>query len=163
MPAQRSQSSQAQNSQNRPFYNSGMERLRSQNSLFNSGESRSYRERENSRDRNYDSRQNQRERGFSPGRPAYRNSSQERESSYRYNQSYCPNYERNRSASRERDQRQLRFRSPSPMYANRQRDSSAQRDFHVISTKSPRDIHIRVYSGEARVSENSQSPPKRQS
>ncbi len=65
-PAQRSQSSQTQNSQSRPFYNSGMERLRSQNSLFNSGESRAYRERErerdNSRDRNYDSRQNQRER-----------------------------------------------------------------------------------------------------
>ncbi len=59
-----------------------MERLRSQNSLFNSGESRAYRERENSRDRNYDSRQNQRERGFSPGRSAYRNSSQERENNY---------------------------------------------------------------------------------
>jgi hypothetical protein len=39
-----------------------MERLRSQNLLFNSGESHNYRERENSRDRNYDSRQNQRER-----------------------------------------------------------------------------------------------------
>jgi hypothetical protein len=85
-PAQRSQSSQTQNSQSRPFYNSGMERLRSQNSLFNSEESRAYRERQNSRDRNYDSRQNQRERGFSPGRSAYQNSSQERESSYRYNQ-----------------------------------------------------------------------------
>jgi hypothetical protein len=65
-PAQRSQSSQTQNPQSRPFYNSGMERLRSQNSLFNSGDSRNFRERENSRDRNYDSRQSQRERGFSP-------------------------------------------------------------------------------------------------
>ncbi len=55
-----------QNPQSRPFYNSGMERLRSQNSLFNSGHSRNFRERENSRDRNYDSRQNQRERGFHP-------------------------------------------------------------------------------------------------
>jgi len=166
-PAQRSQSSQPQNSQSRNFYNSGMERLRSQNSLFNSGESRGYREKErerdNSRDRNYDSRQNQRERGFSPGRPAYRSFSQERENSYRYNQNYRPSYDRNRSASRERDQRQLRFRSPSPMYANRQRENSAQRAFHVIATKSPRDIHIRVYSGDAKVSENLQSPPKRQS
>ena len=166
-PAQRSQSSQAQNSQSRSFYNSGMERLRSQNSLFNSGESRAYREKERerdtSRDRNYDSRQNQRERGFSPGRSAYRSFSQERENGYRYNQNYRPSYDRNRSASRERDQRQLRFRSPSPMYANRQRESSAQRDFHVIATKSPRDIHIRVYSGDAKVSENLQSPPKRQS
>ncbi len=162
-PAQRSQNSQTQNSQGRSFYNSGMERLRSQNSLFNSGENRAYRERENSRDRNYDSRQNQRERGFSPGRSAYRNSSQERENNYRYTQSYRPSYDRNRSASRERDQRQLRFRSPSPMYANRQRDNSAQRDFHVIATKSPQDIHIRVYSGDAKISENLQSPPKRQS
>jgi hypothetical protein len=162
-PAQRSQSSQSQNSQSRPFYNSGMERLRSQNSLFKSGELRSFRERENSQDRNYYSRQNQRERGFSPGRPVYRNSSQDRENSYRYDQNYRSNYDRNRSASRERDQRQLRFRSPSPMYANRQRYNSAQRDHHVISTKSPRDIHIRVYSGEAKVSENSQSPQRRQS
>ncbi len=92
-----------QSSQSRPFYNSGMERLRSQNSLFNSGESRAYRERENSRDRNYDSRQNQRERGFSPGRSAYRNSSQDRENNYRYNQNYRPSYDRNRSASRERE------------------------------------------------------------
>jgi hypothetical protein len=62
MPAQRSQSSQTQNPQSRSSYNSGMERLKSQNLLFNSGESRNFRERESSRDRNYDSRQNQRER-----------------------------------------------------------------------------------------------------
>jgi hypothetical protein len=125
-PAQRSQSSQMQNLQSRPFYNSGMERLRSQNSLFNSGDSRNFRERENSRDRNYNSRQSQRERGFSPGRSIYRSSSQDRENSYRYDPNYCSNYDRNRSASRERDQRQLRFRSPSPMYANRQQYNSVQ-------------------------------------
>ncbi len=125
-PAQRSQSSQTQNPQSRPFYNSGMERLRSQNSLFNSGDSRNLRERENSRDRNYDSRQNQRERGFSPSRSFYRSSSQDRENSYHYDRNYRSNYDRNRSASRERDQQQLRFRSPSPMYAKRQRYTSAQ-------------------------------------
>jgi hypothetical protein len=151
------------NQQGRSFYNSGMERLRSQNSLFNSGESRNYRERENSRDRNYDSRQNQRERGFSPGRSFYRNSSQDRENSYRYDRNYHPSYDRNRSASRERDQRQLRFRSPSPMYANRQQYNSAQRDHHFITTKSPQDIHIRVFTEEGKVSENSQSPQRRQS
>jgi hypothetical protein len=165
--AQRSQSSQPQNQQGRSFFNSSMERLKSQNLLFNSGESRNYREREreNSRDRNYDSRQNQRERerDFSPRRCFYRNSSQDRENDYRYSRDYRSGYDRNRSASRERDQRQLRFRSPSPMYANRQRYNSVQRDHYVITGKSPRDIHIRVFTEETKVSENSQSPQRRQS
>jgi hypothetical protein len=67
-PTQRSQGSNLQNKQGRPAYNRGVYRLRSQCSLINSGDSRSYkqRDREESRDRIYESRPNYRERGISP-------------------------------------------------------------------------------------------------
>jgi hypothetical protein len=70
-PAQRSQNTNSQLQQNRSTHSSGVDKLRSQNLLFNSGESCNYRQREESRDRNYDSRHNNREREEFPSRDPF--------------------------------------------------------------------------------------------
>jgi hypothetical protein len=71
---------------NRSSYNSGIDRLRSQNSHFNSGEIRNYRDRQSSAERNNNNQQRYQSRSFSPRRPYNRDLSRDRQDNYYYRQ-----------------------------------------------------------------------------
>jgi predicted kinase len=84
-PAQRVEPSATRSEEpNCSSYNSEIDRLRSQNSLFNSGEMRNYRDRQSSAECNYDNQQRYQSRSFSPRRPYNRDLSRDRQDNYYY-------------------------------------------------------------------------------
>ncbi len=136
-------------------YNSGADRLRSQNSLFNSGEIRNYRDQQSSAECNYNNQQRYQSRAFSQEDLSIEALLEtERIATLTVEIPRMITTGVAAQVEREREQQRIRFCSPSPMNLSQQRYNPAQCDHYIIRGKSPRDIHIRVTTEETSVLEN---------